>query len=199
MSILGKFFSSPASALELSVLEAQQKMQQEKTKMQMYQMQVQAQAQMVHRAQAQSAQLKQLRQVHARSDLDNAVFKTPIDTLVNLWVAKYGTEWVEREKVLGDEFFEWAAMRLRGIGLLEEHAYWDPPVQNPQPDIALGMQTYIPPQNIQGALGGNYTLSPYANQAASGNLGGIGGAGGTGGFSTPPRHVTVLRIVLKEK
>ena len=61
------------------------------------------------------------RKPQKQSDLDHAVFKTPIEALVNLWIARYGSEWVDKSIVEGDEFFEWAALRLRNIGRLEEH------------------------------------------------------------------------------
>jgi len=76
---------------------------------------------------AQTQAVRDFRRVESMSDLDHAVFKTPIDTLVSLWIAKYGTDWVKRETVLGDEFFEWAALRLRSAGMLEEHNVWGVP------------------------------------------------------------------------
>lgn len=67
---------------------------------------------------------RDFRQIQSQSDLDHAVFKTPIEDLVNMWIARYGTDWVDKEQVLGDEFFEWAALRLRSTGRLEEHTLW---------------------------------------------------------------------------
>lgn len=61
------------------------------------------------------------RRVQSTSDLDHAVFKTPVATLVNLWVARFGDGWVDKKGVQGDEFFEWVAVRLKQMGKLEEH------------------------------------------------------------------------------
>lgn len=55
------------------------------------------------------------------SELDHAVFKTSIEDLVNLWLARYGSGWIDKQEVLADPFFEWAALRLRTVARLEEH------------------------------------------------------------------------------
>jgi hypothetical protein len=68
---------------------------------------------------------RDFRQVQTTSDLDHAVFKTPVEDLVNIWLAKFGNDWVDKTEVLNDEFFEWAAMRLRNVGRLEEHTIWN--------------------------------------------------------------------------
>ena len=61
-----------------------------------------------------------LRQIESMSDLDHAVFKTPVETLVNLWLARFGSGWIPKEEVRNDEFFDWAALRLNKLGKLEE-------------------------------------------------------------------------------
>ena len=61
-----------------------------------------------------------LRRIESMSDLDHAVFKTPVETLVNLWLARFGSGWVSKEEVRSDEFFDWAALRLSKLGKLEE-------------------------------------------------------------------------------
>lgn len=61
-----------------------------------------------------------LRRIESMSDLDHAVFKTPVETLVNLWLARFGSGWIPKEEVRNDEFFDWAALRLNKLGKLEE-------------------------------------------------------------------------------
>jgi len=80
---------------------------------------------------------REFKKVQAITDLDHAVFKTPLDTLVNLWIAKYGSDWVDKEKVLDDEFFEWAALRLRQLGRLEEHSIFPTSPNDPRMRIVL--------------------------------------------------------------
>lgn len=59
-------------------------------------------------------------------DLEKDVFKIPIDTLLNLWVTRFGNEWVDLEAVIdGDDFFMNAYKRLKQMGLLEQHYLTD--------------------------------------------------------------------------
>lgn len=59
-------------------------------------------------------------------DLEKDVFKIPIDTLLNLWVTRFGNEWVDLETVIdGDDFFMNAYKRLKQMGLLEQHYLTD--------------------------------------------------------------------------
>jgi hypothetical protein len=75
------------------------------------------------------------------TDLDHAVFKTDISVLVNLWLAKYGRDWVEKDKATEDEFFEFAMLRLKSTGRLEEHVVWTSkethPTTNPNQRITV--------------------------------------------------------------
>lgn len=59
------------------------------------------------------------------ADLDSVAFNTPIDTLVNLWVTRYGEEWVDVDKLLEDPFFGAAYKRLKSLGQLETHYLTD--------------------------------------------------------------------------
>lgn len=68
--------------------------------------------------------VRDFRRVTRMQELDHAVFKTPVEDLVALWVAKFGNDWVQKAAVIDDEFFEWAALRLRQLGYLEEHQLW---------------------------------------------------------------------------
>ena len=58
-------------------------------------------------------------------DLDSEAFSTPIDTLINLWVTRYGNEWVDLDKIMEDDFFSSAYKRLKSLGQLETHYLTD--------------------------------------------------------------------------
>jgi hypothetical protein len=59
------------------------------------------------------------------ADLDSAAFNTPIETLANLWVTRYGDEWVDVDRLLEDSFFGAAYKRLKSVGRLETHYLTD--------------------------------------------------------------------------
>jgi hypothetical protein len=54
-------------------------------------------------------------------DLESLPFSTPIETLINLWVARYGNEWVDVNDVLDEEFYGLTYKRLKSMGKLETH------------------------------------------------------------------------------
>jgi hypothetical protein len=56
---------------------------------------------------------------------EHAAFKAPISTLVDLWVTRFGNEWVDLETVEEDEFFLIAYKRLRQMAHLEMHYLTD--------------------------------------------------------------------------
>ena len=59
------------------------------------------------------------------ADLNSSAFNTPIDTLINLWVTRYGNEWVDIDKIMNDYFFSSAYKRLKSLGQLETHYLTD--------------------------------------------------------------------------
>jgi hypothetical protein len=59
------------------------------------------------------------------ADLDSAAFNTPIETLADLWVTRYGDEWVDVDRLLEDSFFGAAYKRLKSLGRLETHYLTD--------------------------------------------------------------------------
>lgn len=59
------------------------------------------------------------------AQLDHEVFDAAIETLLDLWVARYGNEWVDIDKIMNDEFFALAYKRLRSLGQLEQHYLTD--------------------------------------------------------------------------
>ena len=58
-------------------------------------------------------------------DLNSDAFKASVETLVNLWVTRFGNEWVEIDRIEDDKFFFAAYKRLRSLGMLETHYLTD--------------------------------------------------------------------------
>jgi phosphosulfolactate synthase (CoM biosynthesis protein A) len=58
-------------------------------------------------------------------DLEKDVFKVPIETLINIWVTRFGNEWVDLETIDEDDFFINAYKRLKQLGHLEQHYLTD--------------------------------------------------------------------------
>lgn len=56
---------------------------------------------------------------------EHEAFKTPIATLLNLWLTRYGNEWIDLEDIEKDEFFAIAYKRLKQMGELEQHYLTD--------------------------------------------------------------------------
>jgi len=57
--------------------------------------------------------------------LESEAFKIPIDRLVNLWVTRFGHDWVELERIEEEEFFSLAFNRLKQLGEVEVHFLTD--------------------------------------------------------------------------
>ena len=49
----------------------------------------------------------------------------PSDLLINLWVCRFGNDWVDTQDVAEDPFFVKVAQRLRAEGELEAHYLTD--------------------------------------------------------------------------
>lgn len=58
-------------------------------------------------------------------DLEKDVFKASIETLINIWVTRFGNEWVDLETIDEDDFFINAYKRLKQLGHLEQHYLTD--------------------------------------------------------------------------
>lgn len=50
---------------------------------------------------------------------DDAAWEASISTLVDVWLAKYGSEWVNEVELIDDKFFAIAATRLLKLNRLE--------------------------------------------------------------------------------
>jgi hypothetical protein len=57
--------------------------------------------------------------------LESEAFKIPIDRLVDLWVTRFGHDWVELERIEEEEFFSLAFNRLKQLGEVEVHFLTD--------------------------------------------------------------------------
>jgi hypothetical protein len=58
-------------------------------------------------------------------DLQKDVFNISVETLINLWVTRFGNEWVDLETIDNDDFFVNAYKRLKQLGHLEQHYLTD--------------------------------------------------------------------------
>ena len=59
------------------------------------------------------------------ADLDSDVFNAKVETLVDLWLARYGNNWVDIDEVERDKTFVLIYKRLRSMGKLEVHFLTD--------------------------------------------------------------------------
>lgn len=173
-------------------------------------------------------QPRRFREIKSMTDLDHAVFKTDIETLVNLWIAKYGTGWVDKATVMDDEFFEFTVLRLRSIGRLEEHTLVDsaleelnfrPKTQQVQQQMAVQQMKLQAQQQMantkinwgaqaaaqQNALGraasgiADQAAATVFNNAFNGPVQSPTLVGATLASTASSTRKTVLRIVDKEK
>ena len=58
-------------------------------------------------------------------NLNEGAWSIPISQLVDLWVVRFGSKWVDHEEVAGDEFYQIASLRLEKMGKLETHHLQD--------------------------------------------------------------------------
>ena len=57
--------------------------------------------------------------------LESEAFKIPVDRLVDLWITRFGHDWVELERIEEEEFFSLAFNRLKQLGEVEVHFLTD--------------------------------------------------------------------------
>ena len=58
-------------------------------------------------------------------DLEKDVFAVPVDRLLDIWVTRFGNNWVDLVTIEDDEFFGLAYKRLKNLGELEVHYLTD--------------------------------------------------------------------------
>jgi hypothetical protein len=56
---------------------------------------------------------------------EHEAFNAPVATLLNLWLTRYGNEWIDLEDIEKDEFFAIAYKILKQMGELEQHYLTD--------------------------------------------------------------------------
>jgi hypothetical protein len=56
---------------------------------------------------------------------EHEAFNAPVATLLNLWLTRFGNEWIDLEDIEKDEFFAIAYKRLKQMGELEQHYLTD--------------------------------------------------------------------------
>lgn len=71
------------------------------------------------------ARIKQLDSEVTTAMLESEAFKVPVDNLVNIWVLRFGHDWVELESIEDDAFFSLAFKRLKQLGEVEVHFLTD--------------------------------------------------------------------------
>ena len=59
------------------------------------------------------------------ADIEQGAFAVPVDTLVDLWLLRFGHDWVKVLPLMRDEFFWDAHNRLVQLGHLEKHYLTD--------------------------------------------------------------------------
>ena len=56
---------------------------------------------------------------------ENEAFNTDVQTLSDLWLAKWGNEWVDIQEIHDDRFWSIAYERLKQLGMIEQHYLTD--------------------------------------------------------------------------
>lgn len=56
---------------------------------------------------------------------ENEAYSTPTQTLCDLWLAKWGNEWVDLVDITNDRFWAVASERLKQLGHVEQHYLTD--------------------------------------------------------------------------
>ena len=57
--------------------------------------------------------------------LESEAFKVSVDDLVNVWIVRFGHDWVALESIEEDAFFSLAFKRLKQLGEVEVHFLTD--------------------------------------------------------------------------
>jgi len=56
---------------------------------------------------------------------ENEAFNTDVQTLSDLWLAKWGNEWADIQEIREDRFWSIAFERLKQLGMIEQHYLTD--------------------------------------------------------------------------
>ena len=58
-------------------------------------------------------------------ELDHPAYDAPVSVLIDMWVVRFGNDWVDIETIDNDDFFRLAFKRLKAMGELEVHYLTD--------------------------------------------------------------------------
>lgn len=58
-------------------------------------------------------------------NLNEGAWTVPISQLVDLWIVRFGSKWVDHEEIAADEFYQTACVRLEKMNKLETHHLQD--------------------------------------------------------------------------
>ena len=58
-------------------------------------------------------------------ELEHEAYNVSVESLIDLWVTRYGNEWIDLVDIEGDNFFRLAYRRLKQMGELETHYLTD--------------------------------------------------------------------------
>ena len=63
--------------------------------------------------------LKPLRE----EDLKHEAMRAPLSSLADMWLARWGSAWVEEQEFMDDDFWRLTLIRLVGANKLEKHTF----------------------------------------------------------------------------
>ena len=58
-------------------------------------------------------------------ELDHPAYEAPVSVLIDMWLVRFGNDWIDIEAVDNDNFFRLAFKRLKAMGELEVHYLTD--------------------------------------------------------------------------
>jgi hypothetical protein len=58
-------------------------------------------------------------------ELDHPAYEAPVSVLIDMWLVRFGNDWIDIETIDNDDFFRLAFGRLKGMGELEVHYLTD--------------------------------------------------------------------------
>ena len=58
-------------------------------------------------------------------ELEHEAYNVSVDSLIDLWVTRYGNEWIDLSEIESEDFFRLAYRRLKQMGELETHYLTD--------------------------------------------------------------------------
>jgi hypothetical protein len=56
-------------------------------------------------------------------DLSHAAMQAPLSSLADMWLARWGSQWVAEQEFMDDDFWRLTLIRLVGANKLEKHTF----------------------------------------------------------------------------